>query len=62
MSTAIDSSPTPWTVDATAAELVAALRELLPWLEAAETKVLVGDEGCVWAVEQVRALLSRVRS
>jgi len=35
-----------------------ALAGLLPWLEDAETKVLVGDEGCVWAVEMVRAALS----
>lgn len=40
--------------EARAAAMREALEKLLPWLEDAETKCLVGDEGCIWAVEFVR--------
>lgn len=35
-------------------DLVAALRILLPELEALERRSLVGDEGCLWPVETIR--------
>lgn len=34
------------------------LRRSLAYMEAAETAGLVGDEGCHWPVEEVRAALS----
>lgn len=37
-----------------------AVNDLLPWLEDAETKCIVGHEGCVWAVEQLRHALEAV--
>ncbi|MBI1182610.1 MAG: hypothetical protein GC201_18885 [Alphaproteobacteria bacterium] len=40
------------------AELEGVLSGLLPWLEDAETKSLVGDEGCLWGAEHVRAALA----
>lgn len=44
---------------AAASTMLVALKGLLPFLEDAETKMLVGDEGCVWAVEEVRAAIAR---
>jgi hypothetical protein len=38
----------------------AALEAILPFAESAETKALVGDEGCLWPVEEVRAALDLV--
>ncbi len=35
--------------------LRAIMAELLPTLEEIEDKVLVGDEGCLWAIEKLRA-------
>ncbi len=46
------TSPAPALID-----LEEAVRALLPWLEDAETKCLVGHEGCVWAVEHIRHAL-----
>jgi hypothetical protein len=40
------------------AELESALSGVLPFMEAAEGAGLVGDEGCLWPVEIVRAALS----
>ena len=36
------------------AELLAALKGLIAFAEDAETKLLVGDEGCIWPVEEAR--------
>jgi len=38
-----------------------ALEGVLAFAEDAETKVLVGDEGCVWAVEFVRTALQETQ-
>lgn len=40
-------------------ELIEALQGLLTFAEAAETKMLVGDEGCLWPVEFARAALAK---
>jgi hypothetical protein len=39
-------------------KLVEALKGVLPYMEAAETAGLVGDEGCHWPVEVVRVSLA----
>lgn len=40
-------------------ELAEALQRVLPYMEAAEKAGLVGDEGCHWPVEFVRAALKK---
>lgn len=40
-------------------DLVEALKKVLPYMEAAEKAGLVGDEGCHWPVEEIRALLAK---
>lgn len=44
--------------EAEAAELRAALEGVLPFMEEAEAAGLVGHEGCMWPVENVRAALA----
>ena len=46
---------------AAAPDLYAALETALKTLELAETKVLVGDEGCIWPAEIARAALKKAR-
>lgn len=48
-------------LNAVNAELVAALQGVLPYMEAAENAGLVGDEGCHWPVESVRAALAKAK-
>ena len=38
-------------------KLLVALKGVLPYMEAAESAGLVGDEGCHWPVEEVRAAI-----
>lgn len=45
---------------AKAPDMVDALRQILPMLEEFENDHLVGDEGCLWPVENVRWLLSDI--
>ena len=40
-------------------DLLEALRGVLPYMEAAEKAGLVGDEGCHWPVELVRAAIQK---
>jgi len=40
--------------------LVRALRSVIPYMEAAESAGIVGDEGCHWPVELVRAALAEI--
>ncbi len=42
-----------------APEMYEALKGVLPFMEAAEKAGLVGDEGCFWPVESVRAALAK---
>jgi len=42
-----------------APDLVEACQRTLAMLESAEGKALVGDEGCLWGVELLRAALSK---
>lgn len=44
---------------AAAPDLLEALHSLLPFLENVEKDKLVGDEGCIWAVELVRAAIAK---
>ena len=44
-----------------APDLLAALEGLLAFAEAAETKMLVGDEGCLWPVEGARAAIAMAK-
>ena len=44
---------------AAAPDLLEALEGLLVFAEAAETKALVGDEGCLWPVECARAAIAK---
>jgi hypothetical protein len=44
---------------AAAPDLLEALNGVLPYMEAAETEGLVGDEGCHWPVENVRAAIAK---
>jgi hypothetical protein len=44
-----------------APDLLAALEGLLAFAEAAETKILVGDEGCLWPVEEARAAIAKAK-
>lgn len=53
----LDDLPQPYR---SARRLVDVLKEVAPYMEAAEELGLVGDEGCHWAVEQVRALLREI--
>lgn len=46
---------------AAAPDLLEALEGLLVFAEAAETKALVGDEGCLWPVEEARAAIAKAR-
>lgn len=46
---------------AAAPELLDALEGLLVFAEAAETKMLVGDEGCLWPTEIARAAIAKAR-
>lgn len=47
---------------AAAPELLEALEGLIGFAEAAETKMLVGDEGCLWPVEVARAAIARAKT
>lgn len=47
---------------AAAPALLEALKGLLVFAEAAETKMLVGDEGCLWPVEFARAAIALASS
>jgi len=42
-----------------APDMLAALQGVLPLLEKIETARLVGDEGCLWPVEFVRAAIAK---
>jgi hypothetical protein len=42
--------------------LLACLKNVLPFIESAESAVLVGDEGCLWLVEEARALIQSVEA
>ena len=42
-----------------APDMYEALKGVLPFMEAAESAGLVGDEGCFWPVEAVRAALAQ---
>jgi hypothetical protein len=44
-----------------AGDMLAALQEALPYMEEAEKAGLVGDEGCHWPVEMVRAAIAKAR-
>lgn len=44
---------------AAAPELLEALKQVIPYMEAREAALLVGDEGCHWPVEIVRAAISK---
>jgi hypothetical protein len=46
---------------AAAPDLYEALAGLIGFAESAETKALVGDEGCLWPVEFARAALAKAR-
>lgn len=46
---------------AAAPELLEALEGLLVFAEDAETKALVGDEGCLWPCEEARAAIAKAR-
>jgi hypothetical protein len=59
------SLPTPLTFDqivelgSVNADLLAALKMVIPYMESAEAAGLVGHEGCHWPVEIVRAAIAR---
>lgn len=44
---------------AAAPDLLEALKGVLPYMEQAESKLLVGHEGCHWPVELVRAAIAK---
>lgn len=43
------------------AELLESLKGVAPYMEAAESAGLVGDEGCHWPVESVRAAIAKAQ-
>ena len=49
------------TLESEKAVLREALEGLLAFAEDAETKALVGDEGCLWPVEQARVALTSTK-
>ena len=46
---------------AAAPDLLEALEGLLVFAEDAETKALVGDEGCLWPCEEARTAIAKAR-